>query len=146
MFILYAALLLSITWPISELSITKAALLGDSFGLINALFSGLALIGVVITVLLQQREMKETRYEFKKSANAQERTAELTALSTLLDEYNNRYALNAKLVKRYEKYGYEPVPEATEEVLIQISNEQKKIICKRGQIVHRLEGAVKLNE
>jgi len=45
---------------------------GDMFGSINALFSGLALAGIIITILLQQKELRlqrqelsETRKEFK---------------------------------------------------------------------------------
>tara|TARA_R110002051_G_C8612489_1_gene482090 strand:+ start:48 stop:359 length:312 start_codon:yes stop_codon:yes gene_type:complete len=45
---------------------------GDMFGSINALYSGLALAGIIITILLQRNELKlqreelkETRKEFK---------------------------------------------------------------------------------
>lgn len=48
------------------------AKLGDSFGSLNALFSGLALAGIVFTILLQRKELslqrdelKETRKEFQ---------------------------------------------------------------------------------
>jgi hypothetical protein len=38
---------------------------GDSFGVVNALFSGLAFIGVVYAVLLQQLEVKMQRHELE---------------------------------------------------------------------------------
>jgi hypothetical protein len=45
---------------------------GDMFGSINALFSGLALAGIILTILLQRKELKlqreelqETRHEFE---------------------------------------------------------------------------------
>lgn len=45
---------------------------GDMFGAINALFSGLALFGIIVSIMIQQRELKlqqeelvETRVEFK---------------------------------------------------------------------------------
>ncbi|MBI3135561.1 MAG: hypothetical protein HYZ14_12865 [Bacteroidetes bacterium] len=45
---------------------------GDMFGAVNALFSGLALFGIIVSILIQQQEMnlqkeelKQTRYEFK---------------------------------------------------------------------------------
>jgi hypothetical protein len=45
---------------------------GDMFGAINALFSGLALFGIIISILIQQKELnsqrqelEETRMEFK---------------------------------------------------------------------------------
>lgn len=45
---------------------------GDKFGAINALFSGLAFAGLITTVLLQRRELSETREAFEKQvANVQ---------------------------------------------------------------------------
>ena len=38
---------------------------GDMFGAITALFTGLAFAGLIITILLQSQELKETRHEFK---------------------------------------------------------------------------------
>jgi hypothetical protein len=38
---------------------------GEMFGAVNALYSGLALAGIILTILLQRRELKETRKEFK---------------------------------------------------------------------------------
>lgn len=52
---------------------------GDSFGAINALFSGLAFGGIIYTILLQRKELtlqreelQLTREELKRTANAQE--------------------------------------------------------------------------
>ena len=60
----YLALLVVVSWPISDLSIAKAAVLGDSFGIINSLFSGLAFAGLIVTILLQREELKESRRIF----------------------------------------------------------------------------------
>lgn len=38
---------------------------GDSFGALNTLFSGLAFAGLIWTILLQKKELKETREEIK---------------------------------------------------------------------------------
>lgn len=82
--------------------------IGDMFGAVNALFSGLAFAGIIITILLQKRELalqREelvlTREELKRTANAQETSgvalkrqaenlkisAKLSALNTLIDYY-----------------------------------------------------------
>ncbi len=82
---------------------------GDMFGGVNALFSGLAFSGIIITILLQRKELalqrqelKETREELKRSATAQENSeialkrqaenlkmsAKLTALNTLVSYYS----------------------------------------------------------
>ena len=39
---------------------------GDKFGAINALFSGLAFAGLITTIMLQRRELAETREAFEK--------------------------------------------------------------------------------
>ncbi len=61
----YLAFLVYCSWPIEELSIRQAALLGDSFGIVNAFFSGLAFSGLIITIVLQRREFNESRKVFK---------------------------------------------------------------------------------
>ena len=48
-----------------ENSLTNPALFGDSTGAINALFSALALAGVIIAIILQKRELELQRKELK---------------------------------------------------------------------------------
>ncbi|RED53481.1 putative phage abortive infection protein [Aestuariispira insulae] len=43
--------------------IGKAGLFGDSFGILNSLFSGLAFVGIVYTILLQKQELGYQREE-----------------------------------------------------------------------------------
>lgn len=83
---------------------------GDMFGGLNALFSGLAFAGIIITILLQSKELalqrqelKETREELKRTATAQEKSekalnrqaenlkisAKLSALNSLLSYYTD---------------------------------------------------------
>lgn len=40
--------------------------LGDAFGILNTLFSGLAFAGLLYTIYLQKKELRETREEFEK--------------------------------------------------------------------------------
>jgi hypothetical protein len=65
--------------------------LGDTFGGLNALFSGMAFIALIGTLVLQRMELRlqrielqDTRGELRRSADAQEGTAELYALAALL--------------------------------------------------------------
>ncbi len=44
----------------------KAGKLGDSFGVLNSLFSGLAFIALVITIYLQQQDIRDTKKETQK--------------------------------------------------------------------------------
>lgn len=85
----------------------------DMFGAINALFSWLALAGIIYTMLLQRQELRLQRLELKanreelaRTATAQENservlrkqaenlkaTAKLNALWTLINYYNHREA------------------------------------------------------
>lgn len=45
--------------------LTQRGLVGDTFGVINALFSGLALAGVIIAILLQSKELALQRKELE---------------------------------------------------------------------------------
>ncbi|NGZ15741.1 hypothetical protein HGG78_18720 [Vibrio aestuarianus] len=64
-FLIYAASLILLTWPISEFSINKSGVFGDSFGALTSIFSGLAFAGVVWTIVSQREELKVTRDELK---------------------------------------------------------------------------------
>jgi hypothetical protein len=106
---------------------------GDSFGFVNALFSGLALAGVIYAIILQRRELalqREdlalTRRELHRSAEAQERSegaqeeqakamlmvARLNAINSMARMYAEKIALcdrddhlkRAKLERRFEMY------------------------------------------
>lgn len=50
---------------LKDLSDTKRGTFGDMFGSVNALFSGLALAGIILTILLQRKELKLQREELR---------------------------------------------------------------------------------
>jgi len=57
-------------------SFEKRGTFGDMFGALTAVFSGFAFAGVIITILMQMKELELTRRELKKSADAQEKSQE----------------------------------------------------------------------
>lgn len=61
----YGSIVIWLTWPVSELSISNAGAFGDTFGLTTSLFSGLAFAGIVITILHQRQELTESREIFR---------------------------------------------------------------------------------
>lgn len=56
-----------LTWPISSFTLEKASALGESYGVLNALFSGLAFWGLIWTILLQRNDIRLQRIEAKRS-------------------------------------------------------------------------------
>ncbi len=75
--------------------ISKLGQAGDLFGSINALFSGLALAGVIVAILLQskelalqRKELKWTREELERSADAQEESHRALQATTHAQTFN----------------------------------------------------------
>ena len=87
--------------------------LGDMFGVVNALFSGLAFAALIYTIILQReeislnrKEIELNRKELQKSAAAQDSsqhalkeqviqthlTAKINAMSTVINYYNTQIA------------------------------------------------------
>lgn len=54
---------------------------GDMFGAVNALFSGLAFVGLIITMIMQHEELKLQREELKQT------NAELEGQKSLIETY-----------------------------------------------------------
>ena len=96
-YLVIAAILILILWTTTPIvlywmygDLNKMSLFGDSFGSINALFSGLALAAIIFTVYqqhqelslqreelkLQREEMKASREELAKQAEAQQLSLE----------------------------------------------------------------------
>lgn len=61
--LLYTGILLFLTWPVNEISISKSGVFGDSFGPLTSLFSGLAFAGLIITIVMQRDELALQRQE-----------------------------------------------------------------------------------
>lgn len=107
-----------IIWIISFIAIffsidnwNDRASFGDLFGGINALFSGLALAGIIYTIFLQRKELNlqrleliETRKELHRSAEAQEKSEQ--ALANQADSLKKSSQLTA-LTILYEYYRQE---------------------------------------
>jgi len=94
---------------------------GDSFGLLNTLFSGFAFCGIIFTVYLQKNELEfqrlelvATRNELRKSAISQEKSSkslELQGKSLVLSSKLN--GLNSALsleIAKVNTFGFESHP------------------------------------
>jgi hypothetical protein len=63
---LYGALILWLNWPIRDFSLSRSGVFGESFGVINTIFSGLAFAGLILTIHLQRNELAESKETFRK--------------------------------------------------------------------------------
>lgn len=63
----YAIALIWLTRPDSGLSIGESGTFGDSFGALNALFTGLGFMGLLVTIFLQREDLKLTREELSET-------------------------------------------------------------------------------
>ncbi len=123
----YAAFLIIISWPVDTLSISNAALYGDSFGILNSLFSGLAFAGIIITILLQRDELRLQREELSRASKAQETSARMAALTLLIEDYKSRIAVNADTTNKMDGY---QMPDQKRELI-----EETKELCKKRDLV-----------
>ncbi|TWU50640.1 hypothetical protein Poly51_39330 [Rubripirellula tenax] len=75
------------------------AQIGDAHGFLNALFSGLALAGVVVALMMQTEELRIARLERQESLQTQKEIAELRQGSTLAAQIDvwKRLADNTRL-------------------------------------------------
>jgi hypothetical protein len=64
--IAFSIILLILNWPPKEFYLNRSGLFGDSFGMLNTLFSGLAFAGLIITIHLQRQELSESKAFFQK--------------------------------------------------------------------------------
>ena len=91
---LKASLLVTIIWAISALGLvltvsdfSKSGTFGDSFGVLNTLFSGLAFAGIIVTVKIQNDDMREQRKELQKQKKAAQVYHRERMFLMLLDEF-----------------------------------------------------------
>ncbi|MCC7037372.1 MAG: putative phage abortive infection protein [Alphaproteobacteria bacterium] len=84
-------------WLVSGLAlwnVTDRGIIGDSFGAINALFSGLAFAGLIVAVSLQRTELRYTREELKytrKEIAAQRKEMQLQSLTLVKQNFEDTF-------------------------------------------------------
>ena len=95
--VVQAGVYAGVAWMIPNLA--ARGQFGDAFGVTNALFSGLAVAGLICTLILQQVQMRSQRAEsdsIRTEAAAtlavQQRSTHLNALTFLMGYYDDRLA------------------------------------------------------
>ena len=76
---------------------TKSGTFGDTYGALNALFSGLALAGVIVTILIQKQELQNQRIELQLQRNEMKETRKEFLMNRTTNLVYNQ-------LNRFEKY------------------------------------------
>ena len=104
---------------------------GDMFGGINALFSGLALAGVIFAVWLQTLDVKTNQENLEKTMRANKLSLEIMALSSLIQEAN-------AALERYERWekseGAGDYSQAKSKVREKLKSHREKLESKLEEI------------
>jgi len=66
---------------------------GDTFGVLNTLFSGLAMAGVVVAIFMQKEELHLQREELKRSVKAQQVSGGMLELTAKINVYSSLIAV-----------------------------------------------------
>ncbi len=89
-----AALIVTVIWAASALLLyfsvedfSKSGTFGDSFGVLNTLFSGLAFVGIIVSIKMQNDEMREQRKELQKQKKAAQLYHRERMFLLLMDEF-----------------------------------------------------------
>ena len=79
----------------------QSGVFGDSFGVVNALFSGLAFAGIIFTIFLQQNELRLQRHELKLQRDELELTrGEISRSADAQIEQSKKLSRNNALQKK----------------------------------------------
>ena len=78
---------------------------GDSFGALSSLFSGLAFMGLLITVFLQMQEISRLAAEQRESATLLDQQVKTLKLTAKLNYLNDAIAFQRQLLKDYPDNG-----------------------------------------
>jgi uncharacterized membrane protein YciS (DUF1049 family) len=122
----------------------QRAQLGDLFGVINSLFSGLAFAGVIYAIYLQReelslqrRELQLTREELQRTATAQEHSQKALQKQVEVMETTARLGALASIVEHYRVL-IEGSPVAREK--LQFQERQRDFVRRLEHLVDEMEG------
>jgi hypothetical protein len=127
---------------LKDLPINERGTIGDMFGSINALFSGLALAGIILTILLQRNELKLQRTELSDTRKEFETQNSTLKVQRFENTFFNLLNLHHQIVNAID-YRYYKLKEknGTNTLMDMIgrhqTNEEKEIVVINGRDVFR---------
>jgi len=115
---------------------TTRGTFGDMFGSINALFSGLALAGIILTILLQRKELKLQREELRDTRTEFETQNETLKLQRFENTFFNLLNLHHQIVDAIDFRYYKRKEKNTRFQPVKI-DEDKEAVTLTGRDVFR---------
>jgi hypothetical protein len=139
-----ASLLIITAWictyyQLKDLDPNVRGTFGDMFGSINALFSGLALAGIIITILLQQKELRLQRQELSETRQEFKIQNETLRIQRFENTFFNLLNIHHKIVSDID-YRYYKDKEKDQGLLdysFQTKTEDKEVVVIEGRDVFR---------
>lgn len=149
--IIYVAIIVTIIitglWLLSyyllkDLPIAERGTIGDMFGTINSLYSGLALAGIILTILLQKKELKLQREELRdtrKEFETQNETLKIQRFeNTFFNLLNQHHQIVNAIDLRYYKKKEKNIVFLSQQFSRSSSPaEEKEIVIINGRDVFR---------
>lgn len=114
----------------------KRGTFGDMFGSVNALFSGLALAGIILTILLQRKELKLQREELRDTRAEFEIQNETLKLQRFESTFFNLLNLHHQIVGAID-YRYYKRKEKNSRYQLANLDEEKEAVTINGRDVFR---------
>jgi len=150
---LLGAMAIGVLWALSPFMLHRvfgapenAGTFGDSFGAINALFSGLAFLGVIVAIILQRQELIEQRLEIRHSRIAQEESA--NALKQTLEDARVRTELESLnlLIQSYTTLVESTRLSSTLEDKRRHEDARDQLALYKSRLLERVNEIIKINE
>jgi len=130
--------LLNLTVPyFSGTSPENASGFGDMFGAVNSLFSGFALAGIIITILMQREELQLQRKELAQTRHEFAQQNETMRLQRFENTFFNLLQLHHQIVEGID-YRYYKLPKKKAVSSVLIPKEPKEVVVLTGRDVFRI--------
>lgn len=153
----YAVISVIVVWALTFFLLflpesEKRGQFGDMFGAVNALFSGLAFAGLIITLILQMKELglqrdelEETRKELKNQREEFEKENETLKYQRFENLYYNMLNLQQEIVAglryEYDEEEYVLVPSGTDSPPLQDKRMVNRVVSGREVFRYTFERA-----
>lgn len=111
---------------------------GDMFGSVNALFSGLALAGIILTILLQRNELKLQREELKETRKEFKIQNKTLKLQRFENTFFSMLDLHHQIVNAIDLSDFEPKDHGRGYSKINYLQELEKIVISGRDVFERL--------